>query len=486
MRLETVTAEIRPRSDWEAVDLGLAMVRRDFWRCFCTWWLAMILPVALTGWWLWDSPALWLFLFWWWKPAGSRMVLYQISRRLFGETPSWKDTLKEVPRAWVRRFFYRFIVARLSPWLPVTLAVEDLEGLRGRAYKQRSRQVTRRGEGVMMWIYFVAELASCWYGLAIVAVVVMFIPKDQDAAWRLAMENFDPSDPSMIPLLVLRVVCVCVMLAVSLTDVFVAGAGFGVYINNRTWIEGWDVELAFKRLAKRLTKVAVMLLVLAVALLPVVSRAEEPREPAKVIHEVKEDPAFKVHKVIDRVSKPKTKSSSWSWPSWLSFGLGSAAEWMGWMFMVSAVGILLGLIAWLVWKNRYSLWLRRGAIAEPDVKKMARVVMGMEVSPETLPADVPAAAWALWMAGRHQESLGLLYRGAISRVMEVGRVEIQESDTEGDCLRRVDQAGAVASPEYFRGITGTWMRMAYAGRRPDDSEVDSLCRQWPFQERRRA
>ena len=36
MRLDTVTAEIRPRSDWEAVDLGFAMVRRSFWRCIST------------------------------------------------------------------------------------------------------------------------------------------------------------------------------------------------------------------------------------------------------------------------------------------------------------------------------------------------------------------------------------------------------------------------------------------------------------------
>jgi hypothetical protein len=40
MRLDEVTAEIRPRSDWEAVDLGLAMIRRDFWRCLSVWWLA--------------------------------------------------------------------------------------------------------------------------------------------------------------------------------------------------------------------------------------------------------------------------------------------------------------------------------------------------------------------------------------------------------------------------------------------------------------
>ena len=110
-------------------------------------------------------------LFWWLKPAGSRMVLFELSRRLFGEQPSWRAIWREIPRAWTRRFFYRFLWARFSPWLPVTLAVEDLEGLRGKAYKQRCGQVTRRGEGVIMWIYFIADVAACWFGLAILALV---------------------------------------------------------------------------------------------------------------------------------------------------------------------------------------------------------------------------------------------------------------------------------------------------------------------------
>ena len=74
MRLDTVTAEIRPRSDWEAVDLGLAMVRRDFWRGIAVWWLALGIPTVAAGVWLWDHPLLLLTLFWWLKPAGSRMV----------------------------------------------------------------------------------------------------------------------------------------------------------------------------------------------------------------------------------------------------------------------------------------------------------------------------------------------------------------------------------------------------------------------------
>jgi hypothetical protein len=69
-------------------------------------------------------------------------------------------------------------------------------------------------------------------------------------------------------------------------------------------------------------------------------------------------------------------------------------------------------------------------------------------------------------------------------VMELGRVEIHESDTEGDCMRRVEQAGAAVHPDYFRGITGMWIRLAYAGISPPDSEVRALCDQWPFGGRR--
>ena len=63
MRLEGVTAELRPRSDWEAVDLGLALVRRDFWRLFASWWLGMLPVLVLSPFLLRDYPVL-LVLLW--------------------------------------------------------------------------------------------------------------------------------------------------------------------------------------------------------------------------------------------------------------------------------------------------------------------------------------------------------------------------------------------------------------------------------------
>lgn len=473
MRLDTVTAEIRPRSDWEAVDLGFAMVRRSFWRCISVWWLAVGLPAAVAAVLLWNHPMALLVLFWWGKPAGSRMVLFELSRRLFGEEPSWKSVWREIPRAWWRRFFYRFLWARFSPWLPVTLAVEDLEGLRGKPYKQRCGQVVRRGEGAVMWMYFIADLASIWFGLGILLMVTMLLPEGQDTAWQQARDSWDPAFPMEIPLLINRTVVACVMAAISLTDVFVIGGGFGIYINNRTWIEGWDVELAFKRLAHRLGKVAAVLL----AFFMIGVSAQGAETPAEAIKRVKADDAFIVHTVIDKIPKDSGRSVG----SGLPIGL---MEILMQVFGICAVVLLVGLILWMVWKYRHVFQMRGGGVKQDRALPSARVVMGMEVSPESLPADVPTAAWALWQQGRHQEALGLLYRGSISRVMERGRVEILESDTEGDCMRRVEQAGGTVHPDYFRGITGMWIRLAYAGVSPADSEVQVLCQQWPFEERR--
>jgi hypothetical protein len=496
MRLDAVTAEIRPRSDWEAVDLGLAMVRRDFWRCFAVWWLAVLIPTALAGWWLWDYPVLWLLLFWWCKPFGSRMVLFELSRRLFGEKPSWLASLRQIPKAWTHRFFYRMLWARFSPWLPVTLAVEDLEGLRGKAYKQRCSQVTRRGDGAIMWIYFMVDAASCWFGLGLLTLVLLFIPEGQDGSLLMEYESWNVADLESIPLLILRMVACCVMFAMSLTDLFVSGAGFGVYLNNRTWVEGWDVELALKRLARRLTKTALLWMMLVSLVMPAVSHAAAESDPEgyiqesqETIREVKEDPAFIVHTVIDR--EPQPWNLNWDWLErlfrGLSFGGGvGGGEFLGNLFWISGAGIVLGLLVWLIWKNRHAFMISGGGGGVAPESQSARVVMGMQVSPESLPDDVPAAAWHLWNLGRRQEALGLLYRGAISRVIEIGRVEIQESDTEGDCVRRVAEKGPEAHPDYFRGITGAWTRMAYAGLSPEDAEIESLCRSWPFADRRHA
>lgn len=481
MKLEAVTAEIRPRSDWEAIDLGFAMVRRSFWRCWLVWWLTVALPTTVAAFFLWDHPVWFLLLFWWWRPAASRMVLFELSRRLFGEQPSWRQVWREIPRAWVRRFFHRFVIARFSSHAPLTMPVEDLERLRGKSYRQRCRLILRRGDSAVVRLSIGGLLGACWLTVGLFGVAMMFVPEGQGGSWMEAFEMWRASkNPFEIPPLITRTVVALFLVSQSLADLFVTGAGFGIYVNNRTWIEGWDVELAFKRLANRLGKIAaIFALGFACCLSP--ARAETRPEPETVIREVKADPVFEVHKEKTRVPKANNLSN-WSMPQWWA----EFIKGFGLLLLVLIAAALLAGLVWLVVRYRHLFQGRAGGRDVLPRGPSARVVMGMEVSPESLPDDVPATAWRWWLEGRRHEALALLYRGAIARFIDHGRVEIAESDTEGDCLRRVNAAGEPLQADYFRGLTGAWIRLAYARQWPADEEIDTLCRRWPFAEGRRA
>ena len=179
------------------------------------------------------------------------------------------------------------------------------------------------------------------------------------------------------------------------------------------------------------------------------------------------------------MKKAKNRSSSYegNWSSGGAFaGIGKL---IFWIILIGAVSALV----WLIVKNAYVF--KSGAReVSGDEEKTVRTVAGMNIAPESLPSDVLAAAQGLWAAGKYREALGLLYRGAISSLVTRRIVEIEESDTEMDCLRRVAKVGETASAPYFETLTGAWMEQAYAKRRPDDETIQKLWSSWPFHERR--
>ncbi len=474
MRLESVTAELRPRSDWEAVDLGLALVRRDFRRLFACWWLGMVPVLALFPLLLPEHPVLLLFIAAWWMPVGSRLVLFVLSRRLFGDVPGWKEILREWPRACVRRFGFRMLWARLSPWRPLTMAVEDLEGLRGKDYAQRVRLLLRRGDATVVMLALWRAALTGWLSLALFFTGMMFLPAGQAEEWQVLVDAWSNDSWNEIPALVGWMGMVSLLLSMSLVDVFATGAGFGIYVNHRTWIEGWDVELAFRRLGNRLrgAGAALLGLVLLCGLAPRVEAG-----PKETIEEVKAHEDFTVHSVEYKVSNPGS-SSSWNWDgSWLA-GLAQVLMWL-------IVGAFLFFIGWLIWRYRHLLAGGASVSGKRVPAPRAQVVMGMAVAPESLPRDIPGAAMDLWRVGRRQEAMSLLYRGTISKLIEIAGVEIAESDTESDCLRRVE-AEAAAHAGYFGGLTAAWMMLAYGRNAPPDEAMQELCDRWPYVEGRGA
>jgi len=492
MRLEEVTAEIRPRSQWEAIDLGLAMVRRDAGPLLVCW-LVTALPVhllvlGLLRDWLW----LGVLLLWWIRPVFSRVSLFFLSRALFGERPSVRQVLRAWPAMWWRRMGYRIFWARFSPWRSLTAPVEELEHLRGSAYRRRCSQLLSRGEGTAMSLLAVSFVLTIIGILSLIMLGLMFVPEEVTIQWTADLELWFESDELVLSQGLQWLLAGVILIVFALVDTLYTGAGFGLYVNSRTLIEGWDIELALKRMRDRLEGIArpAGLLLGALLLLGTsqwvdamppdelemaeqAQTAEGPKQAAREIQSVLADEDFKVHSVEERVPVAKLSTSR----GYLGFGgfFAMAFAGLGWLLLA----LLVGGVGWLIW--RY--WPKSGAAGAASVQPLrreVRTVMGMDIGPDSMPADIPGTAWRAWQAGNHQEAMSLLYRGAIGAFVGQIRVEIDEGDTERDCLRRVSQLGATRESRYFEGLTNSWIGLAYGRSVPGEGEMQALCRDWPF------
>lgn len=102
-------------------------------------------------------------------------------------------------------------------------------------------------------------------------------------------------------------------------------------------------------------------------------------------------------------------------------------------------------------------------------------VRDLDIRPESLPANIGAAARELWERGEHRSALSLLYRGLLSRLAHAHAVPIAASSTEGDCLALAEQHLSAERVAYVVSLVKVWQRTVYGGRDPDSQTVNDLC-----------
>lgn len=265
MRLSDASVAIRPRTTWEAMDLGILMSQRHR-RLLMTSWAIVTLPVyALLSLLLWDSPSLVIVVFWWLKPAFDRLPLYILSKALFGETPTLKQALRQWPALLKPQLLASLTWRRLSLSRSFLMPVVQLEGLCGQAREQRLRVLLQRNGGAAQWLTVIGVHLETvlWFGL--MALFYLFVPQQVELEWDwqaliAVAENdwlwFEHLINFLYPLLL-----------ILWEPVYVA-CGFSLYLNRRTILEAWDIELVFRRLRQRLSGVAPVLMLLALVLLP--------------------------------------------------------------------------------------------------------------------------------------------------------------------------------------------------------------------------
>jgi hypothetical protein len=148
------------------------------------------------------------------------------------------------------------------------------------------------------------------------------------------------------------------------------------------------------------------------------------------------------------------------------------------MWTLGIVALAVALYFVIRYRGR---WLRGGPRREAPA-----TLFGLDVRPQSLPPDIAAAARARLAAGDAVGALGLLYRGALSALVNFAAVDFRPGDTERDCWRRADPALSRDGARYFRALLDAWLTTAYARRPPARDDLERLCDDWPGHFRREA
>ena len=504
MDLDRLAVRLRPRSDWEALDLGYAMIR-SWWRSVYAAWLPFALPAAAASILLFGG---WGFLiFWWILPIFESTTLTVLSRTVFGDAPPLGQVLREAPRNW-RRFLadatWRRFDTRRSFHHPVTL----LEGSTGSERRARI-QVLRQGTSdAAAWLSFAFFFFALGLTVATVSALVMLTPPWLGIDWQLIDTQMDAGEAPWA----WKGLFLLWALAILLLDPIYVACGFCLYLSRRTELEGWDLEIAFRSLARRLRQskvrnergrsaalwLSVGLLTL-LALLPTPVEAQDETAPeiqANTQAEARAPesrPSQVIKEVMERDElKRKVEEERWQLRSdldWLDFlddqdeqpaTFGGDFAGMMVAFGAKLLEILLWLgLALVLFLMVREIWRGTPKIQRPKEKKVVAPerIVGLDVRRESLPPDVAAASAELWRTGQHVEALGLLYRGALSRLHGEG-LELRESFTELDCLVAARRFLTTERSQFFGTLTAAWQTAAYAHRLPEDSQAETLIAGW--------
>jgi Domain of unknown function (DUF4129) len=150
-------------------------------------------------------------------------------------------------------------------------------------------------------------------------------------------------------------------------------------------------------------------------------------------------------------------------------------------------------VAWFSEAGRWLIWfglavllilvllrLRRwfgvaGDAASGRALALPSHVRDLDIRPESLPDDLPAAVRALWARGETRAALSLLYRGALSRLVHEHAVPVRAASTEGECVDLAARHLARDGGAFFARLVALWQAAVYGARAPDGAAVFALC-----------
>lgn len=469
MDLERLHIEIRPRSHFQALDLGVLMARQWYVPLLLLGGVPILLVVGMASMLLHEYPAWVALIVWWCKPAFERLPLRYLSQAIFERRASPLSVLATWRSALLPGLLGALTWRRLSPRRSFDAPVWVLERLSGSRLAERRRVLGGRASGAALWLTVIGIHIESFLAFALITTAWMFVPGSESSD-LLSLLGQEAEWQAWISTLA-TTLCIAAFMP------FYVACGFSLYLNRRAELEAWDLEIAFRRLAGRL--VAAAALCTALVVLPDASWAEDARqaESRAMISEVLEDPTFTSVQTIRYPafladwfdSEEAGEAEPWAWDA-LFAGIAQVGE----VFLWIGVGAL---IVWLAVRMNLMDWMAPAAQGSGR-GALPSELFGVRLAEEALPADVIAAARARWQADDARAALSLLLRAALVEMVDAHGCRFRKGDTEGDCAAEVARNAPKDVHARFVRLIDQWRLVAYAHRPVDDEAFDGLCEDW--------
>lgn len=521
MNLEALTLEVRPRSPWEAMDLAVRLCVQH-WRILLSSWLVTVLPVfMLASLILLENYPYWaFFLVWFLKPLYDRVPLFVLSRVIFSEPVTWKDVLHAVPVFFKTSIVSSLTLYRLDMGRAFALPTVQLEGLRGKQRNQRMRALRRGVKNREVLLFMLCVNLEALLSWGIIGMVLILLPTDMalKGAEVVLVNNEPPAWVNALSMLMY-------FMAMMVIEILYVAGGFMLYLNRRTILEGWDIELTFKKLQQKYatrkstssadkhsgsgfkarvsvsTVTALILGVLVPLILPPpLSAAEvpydelrheiilppvavpktDPQKSTEIIRQIMQEPVFNREKTISymkytgTVAKQNRDSDYGGFIKALVDFFDAIGKLVALLFE-AGLWILVLIFVILIVKYWSRLKIAFTGIRSSAQSDVPETLFGLDIRAESLPDDVRAEALKLIQSRDYRAALALLYRASLVFLIKHYALELKPGATEGDCIRAVQQhLSSQQKINYFIKLTDAWQLTAYAHRELTEAKMKAL------------
>ena len=466
---------LRRRGIWEAADSGVLLWRKNFF-CFIPFFA---LPVTLVACGLRFLPGnlqfLSFFSIWWLKPLFDRLALNVVSVRFFASREKTAFSFRDIRKGlWGMRrgLLGDLLWRRFSPGRAARMPIRVLERINGERFRQRKRTLNSGG------------LAFCSFVTVLCFALEAFLLLSKITFVAVAAETFFPSgffdrvwsNDELVATLIFTAFCFNYIFVGSLYVCM----GFGLYINSRMEVEGWDLQLLFQKFAagsaaSKLGTVAVLFFCFFLILpQPAYADLESQAETRSFSEELRAPDAESLKILEDILASP-----DFGFP-YLRDGWGIRfrererpepvlrvrppaidRQILGYMLRAIAVLAVAGLAGLAVYWYLKS-WRKKMFRPKSDVKIFANPLFSTE-SPEML----FVGAEDFFRQGNQREAWAACLAGCIGACEKYRSLSFPADATEYGCLALARRA-MPAEAEGFENVVRNWVLFAYGGRPPSD------------------